>query len=56
MTQTEQLAQELYEADATRNQEIVGFPIEHWDEADQATKDRWMHLARVALAARLARA
>ena len=47
------IARELYEADATYNQAIVGtaFPIEHWEDADEATRARWVNVARVAMAA-----
>jgi hypothetical protein len=46
----EDLARELYEADAIHNQAVVGFPIEHWEQADEPTKARWRNVARTALA------
>lgn len=46
------LARELYEADALHNQQVVNFPIEHWDTTDLFTQDRWRNVARAALAFR----
>jgi hypothetical protein len=46
----ESLARELFEADALHNQAIVGFPLEHWDQADEATRARWLNVARTARA------
>jgi hypothetical protein len=47
-----ELARELYEADALFNQAQVGFPIEHFEDAEPAVQARWMNVARVAIASR----
>ena len=45
----EPLARELWEAYATRNQTVIGFPTLHWDEVDEFTRGTWLMLARVAM-------
>jgi hypothetical protein len=47
----ESLARELWEAYATRNQQVINFPTLHWDECDAFTEETWRMLGRVALAA-----
>ena len=52
LSPTEQLARELWEAHATLNQQLISFPMQHWDQCDGATQQHWRSLARVALAFR----
>jgi hypothetical protein len=45
----ESLARELWEAHATHHQQVINFPLEHWDALDPFTQDHWRHIARTAL-------
>jgi len=45
---TEELARELWEAYATRNQEVINFPTLHWHQLEPFDRQTWMMLARVA--------
>lgn len=48
----DELARELWEAHATHNQQVINFPLEHWDQLDPFSQDHWRHIARTALAFR----
>lgn len=51
---TEDLARELWEAYATRQQTVINFPVLHWGELEPFDRQTWMMLARVAVAHRVA--